>query len=59
MADKAHSPIFWKNWQNRMLTPPGGLATPHMGSPGSAPENCMKMNETGQREGARPMQKNK
>ena len=25
-------------WQNRMLVPPGGLALPPMGNPGSAPE---------------------
>ena len=29
--------FFWKIWQNRMLAPPGGSATPPTGNPGSAP----------------------
>ena len=28
--------VFHKIWQNHMLSPPGGLAPPPMGNPGSA-----------------------
>ena len=29
--------VFRKMWQNHMLAPPGGLAPPPTGNPGSAP----------------------
>ena len=32
-----HVFFFWKNWQNRMLVPPGGLVLPLAENPGSSP----------------------
>ena len=36
--DQNFHAVFWKNWQNRMLVPPppGELALPPRGNPGSA-----------------------
>ena len=33
--------VFGKFWQNRMLAPPGELAPPPRGNPGSATDNCL------------------
>ena len=34
--------VFGKNWQNRILAPPGELARPPRGNPGSTPGNGTK-----------------
>ena len=35
--------VFCKIWQNHMFAPPGGLAPPPMGNPGSAPGFLVEM----------------